>query len=89
MPWLRIWGSHPKSEPSDNRRRYLEDFRKHLKELKKAKPTGASKKERKKDEKRNFMKRKALKILVKYIDHDYATIKKRCACYFPFRFDLY
>lgn len=55
---------------------YLEDLRKHLKELKKTKPSSEDKHERKKEQKRIDSKRQHLKILVQYIDKDYAEIKK-------------
>lgn len=54
---------------------YLEEFRDYLKELKKAKPSGADKHERKKQQKRIDGKRQHLKILVKYIDKDYDQVK--------------
>ncbi|KAH8891787.1 hypothetical protein GQ53DRAFT_794023 [Thozetella sp. PMI_491] len=54
---------------------YLEDFRKHNKELKKTKVSKVDKHERKKERKRIEMKRKHLKILLKYIDKDYADTK--------------
>lgn len=57
--------------------RYLEDFRKHLKVLKKTQFTGLTKKERKREEKRLDTKRRHLKVLVKYIDQDYAEVKRR------------
>lgn len=55
---------------------YLEDLRRHLKQLKKEKPSKAGKQERKKEQKRIETKRQHLKVLVKYIDKDYADIKK-------------
>lgn len=57
--------------------RYLDDLRKHVKALKKGKPGGSSKKERKREEKRIDMQRRHLKVLVKYLDKDYAEVKKR------------
>jgi len=48
-----------------------------VKKLKKQKPTGNDKKERKKDQKRIEGKRQHLKVLVKYLDKDYAQVKKR------------
>ncbi|KAH6631402.1 hypothetical protein F5144DRAFT_216528 [Chaetomium tenue] len=54
---------------------YLEDLRKHLKELKKAKATKGDKQERKKEQKRIEQKRQHLRVLVKYINKDYADIK--------------
>lgn len=64
--------------------RYLEDLRKHLKDLKKTKPPKGDKHERKKQQKRIDTKRQHLKVLVKYIDKDYADTKKR-SVYAPFR----
>ncbi|KND91654.1 ATPase family AAA domain-containing protein 3B [Tolypocladium ophioglossoides CBS 100239] len=55
---------------------YLEDFRTHLKHLKRAKPPGDDKKERKKNGARLESKRKQLKVLIKYLDKDYAKIKE-------------
>ena len=55
---------------------YLEDLRKYIKELKKAKPPKGSKSERKKEQKRIKLRRQHLKVLVKYIDKDYADTKK-------------
>ncbi|KAK4205044.1 hypothetical protein QBC40DRAFT_65492 [Triangularia verruculosa] len=54
---------------------YLDDFKKHLKELKKRKIKG-SKRDHKKEQKRLGDKRKHLKVLIKYLDKDYAEIKK-------------
>ncbi|KAL2018379.1 hypothetical protein VTK56DRAFT_914 [Thermocarpiscus australiensis] len=54
---------------------YLEDLRKHLKELKKAKAKKGDKHERKKEQKRIELKRQHLKVLVRYIDKDYADVK--------------
>ncbi|KAK1759029.1 hypothetical protein QBC47DRAFT_449698 [Echria macrotheca] len=54
---------------------YLEDLRQHLKELKKTKPKG-DKHARRKEQKRIEQKRQHLKILVQYIDKDYAEVKK-------------
>jgi hypothetical protein len=54
---------------------YLEDFRVHAKQLKKAKPTGDTKEDRKKSRKTNEKKRKQLKVLIKYLDTDYAKVK--------------
>lgn len=48
-----------------------------MKQLKREKPTGASKHERKNGQKRIENKRQHLKVLVKYIDKDYAQVKKR------------
>ncbi|KAK0641969.1 hypothetical protein B0T16DRAFT_431558 [Cercophora newfieldiana] len=55
---------------------YLEDLRKYLKDLKKAKPSKGDKHERRKEQKRIHSKRQHLKILVQYVDKDYADIKK-------------
>lgn len=48
-----------------------------MKDLKKAKPTKGDKHERRKEQKRIESKRQHLKILIQYIDKDYADIKKR------------
>lgn len=56
---------------------YLEDLRAHLKQLKKMKAVGGDKSERKKEQKRIDGKYQQLKVLIKYIDKDYAHIKKR------------
>ncbi|GKT59638.1 AAA family ATPase [Colletotrichum tofieldiae] len=55
---------------------YLEDFRKYDKQLKKTAAVGADKKERKKHKKHIKTKRQHLKVLLKYLDKDYAHIKK-------------
>jgi hypothetical protein len=55
---------------------YLEDLKAHMKQLKKTKPKG-DKQERKKEQKRIELKCKHLKVLIKYIDKDYADIKNR------------
>lgn len=55
---------------------YLEDLRKHCKELKSEKPKATDKKERRKETRRLEEKRKHLKILIKYLDKDYAGVKK-------------
>lgn len=47
-----------------------------MKELKKAKPEGETKKERKKDQKRIDDQRRQMRVLVKYLDKDYAKIKE-------------
>jgi hypothetical protein len=57
--------------------RYLDDLKKHLKELKNEKPSKGDKHERKKEQKRIDTKRQHLKVLIKYIDRDYADVKKR------------
>ncbi|KAH6612953.1 hypothetical protein B0J18DRAFT_470298 [Chaetomium sp. MPI-SDFR-AT-0129] len=54
---------------------YLEDLRKHMKELKKIKVTKGDKHDRKKEQKKVKSKRQHLKVLVKYIDKDYADTK--------------
>ncbi|KAL2260434.1 hypothetical protein VTK26DRAFT_5547 [Humicola hyalothermophila] len=54
---------------------YLEDLRKHMRELKKTKASKGDKHERKKEQKRIETKRQHLKVLIKYIDKDYAEIK--------------
>ena len=64
------------------RDRYLEDLRKHLKELKKTKATKGDKRDkrdRKKEQKRIDTKRQHLRVLVKYVDKDYADTKNRYA----------
>jgi hypothetical protein len=53
---------------------YLEDLRKSCKDLKNAKVT--VKKGKKKQKKRNETKRAHLKVLLKYLDKDYASTKK-------------
>lgn len=53
---------------------YLEDLRKSYHELKNKKVT--VKKGKKKQKKRNENKRKHLKVLLKYLDKDYASTKK-------------
>lgn len=65
--------------------RYLEDLRKHTKTLKKTKATGSSKADLKKEKKRIKTKRRQLRVLVKYIDTDYADVKKRSAFRSPCR----
>ncbi|KAI5917688.1 hypothetical protein F4810DRAFT_640519 [Camillea tinctor] len=55
---------------------YLEDMRSHLSNLKKLEPKGETHKERKKAQKWIDDKRRHLKVLVKYLDKDYAQIKK-------------
>ncbi|KAK1976612.1 ATPase [Colletotrichum cereale] len=55
---------------------YLEDFRKFDKQLKKTVAAGADKKERKKHKKHIKTKRQHLKVLLKYLDKDYAHVKK-------------
>ncbi|WDK21166.1 ATPase [Colletotrichum graminicola] len=55
---------------------YLEDFRKFDKQLKKSVVVSADKKERKKRKKHIKTKRQHLKVLLKYVDKDYAHVKK-------------
>ncbi|RSL54743.1 hypothetical protein CEP53_007347 [Fusarium sp. AF-6] len=55
---------------------YLEDLRDHLRALKEAKPAGETKKARKKNQVRLDDKRKALKVMIKYIDKEYETTKE-------------
>ncbi|KAL2133526.1 hypothetical protein VTI74DRAFT_2212 [Chaetomium olivicolor] len=55
---------------------YLEDLRQHAKELKKAKPKGDKHDRKKKEQKRIESKRQHLKVLIKYIDKDYADVKR-------------
>ncbi|OBR12822.1 ATPase [Colletotrichum higginsianum IMI 349063] len=55
---------------------YLEDLRKYGKKLKKMPAVGADKKDRKKQKKHIKTKRQHLKVLLKYLDKDYAHIKK-------------
>lgn len=50
---------------------------KHLKALKKMKPSGSDKHSRKKAQKRIDGKREHLKVLIKYINKDYETVKSR------------
>lgn len=56
---------------------YLEDLRKHAKQLKKqaASPSGSDKAARRKEAKRLEEMRQHLKVLIKYIDKDYEHIK--------------
>lgn len=63
--------------PNDFFASYLEDLRQHIKDLKKTKATGSNKRERKKDQKHIGEKRQHLKVLIKYIDKDYAKVKER------------
>jgi hypothetical protein len=60
-----------------NMSRYLEEIRVHMKQLKKQKATGSDKRERKKEQKRIDDKRQHLKVLIKYINKDYAQVKNR------------
>ncbi|KLU82438.1 AAA family ATPase [Magnaporthiopsis poae ATCC 64411] len=54
---------------------YLEDLTKHVKALKKMKAIGSDKHSRKKAQKRIDDKREHLKVLIKYINKDYETVK--------------
>lgn len=54
---------------------YLEDLSKYLKALKKNKATGSDRHSRKKAQKRIDGKRDHLKVLIKYINKDYETVK--------------
>jgi hypothetical protein len=51
-------------------------MRNHLKALRKAKPAGETKKARKKNKERLKDKRKHLKVLIKYLDHDFESTKE-------------
>ncbi|KAF4454678.1 hypothetical protein F53441_2756 [Fusarium austroafricanum] len=55
---------------------YLEDLRSHLKALRKAKPAGNSKKARKKNKSQIKEKKKQLKVLINYLDHDFDSTKE-------------
>ncbi|KAH6660843.1 hypothetical protein BKA67DRAFT_510002 [Truncatella angustata] len=55
---------------------YLEDLREHMTNLKDLEPEGKDKKERKKIQKWIDQKRRHLRILIKYLDEDYAQVKK-------------
>ncbi|KAF5586451.1 TOB3 (member of AAA-ATPase family) [Fusarium pseudoanthophilum] len=55
---------------------YLEDLRDHLMALRKAKPAGKSKKSRKKNKSLLKDKKQHLKILIKYLDHDFESTKE-------------
>ncbi|KAJ6443159.1 ATPase, AAA-type, core [Purpureocillium lavendulum] len=55
---------------------YLEDFRTHLKHLRKAEAAGDDRKERQKNCIRLENKMKQLKVLIKYLDKDYAKVKE-------------
>lgn len=56
--------------------RYLEKFRTHLSSLKQAGPTGETDEELKKSRRRLANKRNHLKLLIQYLDTDYAKIKE-------------
>lgn len=51
-------------------------MRTHLKALRKAKPAGETKKARRKNKERLKDKRKHLKVLIKYLDHDFESTKE-------------
>ncbi|KAJ4257572.1 hypothetical protein NW762_008697 [Fusarium torreyae] len=55
---------------------YLENMRHHLKALRQVKPAGESKKAHKKNKERLKEKRKQLKVIIKYLDHEYETTKE-------------
>ncbi|KAF5666353.1 AAA family ATPase [Fusarium heterosporum] len=55
---------------------YLQDIRHHLRALRKAKPAGNSKKSQKKNKERLNDKRKHLKVMIKYINHDFKSTKE-------------
>ncbi|KAF4997172.1 hypothetical protein FGRMN_4067 [Fusarium graminum] len=55
---------------------YLQDMRHHLRALRRAKPAGDSKKSQKKNKERLNDKRKHLKVMIKYIDHDFKSTKE-------------
>ncbi|KAH8681750.1 P-loop containing nucleoside triphosphate hydrolase protein [Xylariales sp. PMI_506] len=55
---------------------YLEELREYMRALKDIEPKAESKKERKKIQKWNEDKRRHVKVLIKYLDNDYAQIKK-------------
>ncbi|KAH8168543.1 ATPase family associated with various cellular activities (AAA) domain-containing protein [Sarocladium implicatum] len=55
---------------------YLEDLRAHRKNLKAMQPAGETKKERKRNQRRLDNKRKQLKVLIAYLDKDYARTKE-------------
>lgn len=62
---------------SNSSSRYLEDLRKHMKSLKKVKPSATDRHGRKKEQKRIDTKRQHLKVLIKYLDKDYDAVKNR------------
>lgn len=55
---------------------YLEDLRTHRKNLRHVKPAGDTKKERKRNQTRLDSKREQLKVLLTYLDKDYADVKE-------------
>ncbi|KAG6003254.1 hypothetical protein E4U43_000943 [Claviceps pusilla] len=54
---------------------YLEDLRSFLKILKELEPAGKHRRERRRNQRRLGKKRKELKVLIKYLDKDYAKVK--------------
>lgn len=62
---------------ANTHRRYLEDFREHLRKLKGVAIEAKTKKERKKQQAWLDDKRRHLKVLIKYLDKDYAHVKKK------------
>lgn len=57
--------------------RYIDDFREHRKHLKRSKAAGDTKRRRRKHQKRIDGKLKQLKVLIEYLDKDYAKVKAR------------
>ncbi|CRK28687.1 hypothetical protein BN1708_015327 [Verticillium longisporum] len=55
---------------------YLDDLRAYSKELKDSEPFGETKRARQKAQKHNNEKRRHLKVLLAYLDKDYAQVKK-------------
>ncbi|CRK13964.1 hypothetical protein BN1723_010178 [Verticillium longisporum] len=55
---------------------YLDDLRAYSKELKASEPSGETKRARQKAQKHNKEKRRHLKVLLAYLDKDYAQVKK-------------
>ncbi|KAM0276484.1 hypothetical protein ACHAQH_006711 [Verticillium albo-atrum] len=55
---------------------YLDDLREYGKKLKRADTVGTTKRARQKDQRRNEEKRRHLKVLLAYLDKDYAQVKK-------------
>ena len=49
-----------------------------MRSLKKVKPETHNKRDRKKEKQRIETKRQHLKVLLKYVDKDYAEIRNRC-----------
>lgn len=56
--------------------RYLEDFRSHSAKLREVEPAGNCRRKRRKNQLRLDNKRKELKVLIKYLDKDYAKVKE-------------